>query len=72
MKCAVMIWPNVPYDEVDGNASSFADTVEALGLTQHAQFLTHNRNNILDLMINKAITKKLFVSFYQVHTSQII
>ena len=44
-------------DEVDGNASSFADTVEALGLTQHAQFPTHNRNNILDLVISRATTK---------------
>ena len=44
-------------DEVDGNASSFADTVEALGLTKHVQFPTHNRNNILDLVISKAITK---------------
>ena len=45
-------------DEGDGNASSFADIVEALGLTQHVPFPTHNRNNILDLVISKAITKK--------------
>ena len=44
-------------DEVDRNASSFADTLEALGLTQHVQFPTHNRNNILDLVISKAIAK---------------
>ena len=44
-------------DEVDGNASSFADTVETLGLTQHVQFPTQNRNNILDLVISKGITK---------------
>ena len=46
-------------DEVDGNPSSFSDTVEALGLTQHVEFPTHNRNNILDLVISKAITKKI-------------
>ena len=46
-------------DEIDGNASSFADTLEAQGLTQQfpVQFPTHNRNNILDLVISKAITK---------------
>ena len=43
-------------DEVDGNAASFADIVEALGLTQYVQFPTHNRNNILDLVISKATT----------------
>ena len=59
-------------DEVDGNASLFADTLEALGLIQHVQFPMHNRNNILDLVISKAIKKKLFVMCYQVHTSQII
>ena len=44
-------------DEVDGNAPLFADTLEALGLIQHIQFPMHNRNNILDLVISKAITK---------------
>ena len=44
-------------DEVDGNASSFADTLEALGLIQHVQFPTHNRNNILHLVTSKVITK---------------
>ena len=45
-------------DEVDGNASFFADNLEVLGLIQHVQFPMHNRNNILDLVISKAITKK--------------
>ena len=44
-------------DEVDGNATLFADTLEALGLIQHVHFPTHNRNNILDLVISKAIPK---------------
>ena len=44
-------------DEVDGNATLFADTLEALGLIQHVHFPTHNGNNILDLVISKAITK---------------
>ena len=44
-------------DEVDGNASLFADTLEVLGLIQHVQFPMHDRNNILDLVITKAITK---------------
>ena len=61
-------WEN----EVDGNASLFADTLEALGLIKHVQFPMHNRNNILDLVISKAITKILFVMFCQVHTFQII
>ena len=59
-------------DEVDGNASLFADTLEALGLIQHVQFPLHNRNNILDLVISKVIAKKLFVMVYQVHTFEII
>ena len=44
--------------DVYGNASLFADTLEALGLIQHVQFPTHNCNNILDLVISKAITNK--------------
>ena len=59
-------------DEVDGNATLFADTLEVLGLIQHAHFPTHNRNNILDLVISKTIPKKIFVKFYQVHISQTI
>ena len=45
-------------DDVDGNTSLFADTLEALGLIQHVQFPTHNSNNILDLVISKVITNK--------------
>ena len=45
------------WDEVDGNASLFADTLEALGLIQHVYFPMHNRDNILGLVISKAITK---------------
>ena len=43
-------------DELDGNASLFADTLEALGLIQSVQFPMHNRNNILNLVSSKAIT----------------
>ena len=45
-------------DDVDGNASLFEDTLEHLGLIQHVQFPTHNSNNILDLVISKAIMNK--------------
>ena len=41
--------------ELDGNASLFADSLEALGLIQHVQFPIHNSNNILHLVISKAI-----------------
>ena len=51
LQLSIIVWIH------QSNASSFADTVEALGLTQHVQFPTHNRNNILDLVISKAITK---------------
>ena len=36
-------WEN----EVDGNASLFADTLEAQGLIQHVQFATYNRKIFL-------------------------
>ena len=32
----------------------FDDTMEALGLTQHVQSLTHKQGNILDLIFSKA------------------
>ena len=44
-------------DEVDGNATLFPGTLEALGLIQNVHFPTHNRNIILDLVISKAIPK---------------
>ena len=47
-------------DELDSNASLFADTLEALGLIQQVQFPMLNRNNILDLVISK-VTMNNFI-----------
>ena len=60
-------------DEVDSTAALFADTLEALGLIQHVEFLTHNNNKILDLVISKVILNKFICDVFPgIHTSQII
>ena len=51
-------------DEVDGNATLFAGTLEALGLIQHIQFPTHSSSNIVDLVISKVLTNKFILQCF--------
>ena len=40
-------------NEDDAEAMTFLDTIEALGLEQWVEELTHRSNNILDLVISR-------------------
>ena len=43
-------------DSSDTEAQTFAESVEALGLTQHVNFTTHVEGNILDLVYTKMVS----------------
>ena len=45
----------------DPEAQIFLDTMEALGLDNHVNFATHNRGNILDLVLTEVLSSLLVV-----------
>ena len=40
--------------DTDDDASTFLETIEAMGLQQHVNFDTHRKGNALDLMLTES------------------
>ena len=56
-------------DQEDPDTNIFIDTVTALGLDQYVYFVTHNKGNILDLVMTEPLGKIKVTAVHQDHFS---